>query len=100
GIDYFVGHTLDVSFGTLCEQIERELFFFAADDESRRQARAQATIITRKIGAELPAIRGVLETDIRAAYEGDPAARSIDEILACYPGITAVIHHRIAHQLY
>lgn len=100
GIDYFVGHTLDVAFGTLCEQIERELFFFATDGGARHQARTQATAITRKIGAALPAIRGLLETDIRAAYEGDPAARSVDEILACYPGITAVIHHRIAHQLY
>lgn len=37
---------------------------------------------------------------MRAAYEGDPAAHSVDEVLLCYPGIFAIIYHRIAHQLY
>jgi serine O-acetyltransferase len=35
-----------------------------------------------------------------AAFEGDPAARSVDEVLLCYPGILAMIYHRVAHQLY
>jgi serine O-acetyltransferase len=47
----------------------------------------------------LPQIRALLETDIQAAFEGDPAARSIDEVLVCYPGITAITHHRLAHLL-
>ena len=42
----------------------------------------------------------MLDTDIRAAYEGDPAAGSLDEVLVCYPGITAIIHHRLAHELH
>jgi len=37
---------------------------------------------------------------VLAAYRGDPAARSVDEVLLCYPGVLAMIHHRIAHQLY
>jgi serine O-acetyltransferase len=41
-----------------------------------------------------------LGADLRAAFEGDPAAPSVDEALLCYPGITAVVHHRIAHQLH
>ncbi len=49
---------------------------------------------------ELPAIRMLLAKDVRAAYEGDPAARSYDEIIFCYPGLLAVTVHRIAHQLY
>jgi serine O-acetyltransferase len=40
-----------------------------------------------------------LENDIRAAYEGDPAAHSVDDVLVCYPGVIAIIHHRIAHEL-
>ena len=56
--------------------------------------------IVREFARCLPAIRSLLETDIYAAYEGDPAARSVDEVLACYPGITAVTHHRLAHALY
>jgi len=37
---------------------------------------------------------------VMAAFRGDPAARSVDEVLLCYPGIVAIIHHRIAHHLY
>jgi serine O-acetyltransferase len=53
-----------------------------------------------EFAAQLPRIRELLETDIQAAFQGDPAARTLDEVLACYPGITAMIHHRIAHALY
>jgi serine acetyltransferase len=48
---------------------------------------AQAREITRAFAANLSAVRGLLETDILAAYQGDPAARNIDEVLFCYPGI-------------
>ncbi|MET0365152.1 MAG: serine O-acetyltransferase EpsC, partial [Sphingobium sp.] len=48
----------------------------------------------------LPAIRRLLDEDVEAAYAGDPAARSVDEVLLCYPCVTALIHHRIAHELY
>jgi serine O-acetyltransferase len=45
-------------------------------------------------------LRAILDTDIQAAYQGDPAARSADETLFCYPGVTAIIQHRIAHELH
>jgi serine O-acetyltransferase len=48
----------------------------------------------------LPQIRETLHTDIQAAYEGDPAARSNEEILLCYPSIEALSIHRIAHEIY
>jgi serine O-acetyltransferase len=48
----------------------------------------------------LPAIRAMLQEDIRAAYEGDPAARSTMEIVMSYPGIFATAVHRLAHALY
>ena len=48
----------------------------------------------------LPEIREVLEGDARAAYEGDPAAHSPKEAIFCYPSMTAMLHHRIAHELY
>jgi serine acetyltransferase len=37
---------------------------------------------------------------VLAAYHGDPAAGSVDEVLLCYPGVLAMIHHRLAHELY
>jgi serine O-acetyltransferase len=48
----------------------------------------------------LPQLRKVLALDIRAAYDGDPAVRSIDEVIFCYPGVEAVTVYRLAHLLY
>jgi len=99
GIDYFVGHTLDTLLRELYKQIRRELQFTsghtAVDD-----AYQQSVAITREFAARLPEVRTLLDSDIQAAYEGDPAARSSDEVLVCYPGITAITHHRLAHILY
>jgi serine O-acetyltransferase len=96
GIDYFVGHTLDTALRDLTDQVRRELRF--AGDSA--DADIQARTLVRAFAAQLPQIRTVLDTDVLAAYEGDPAARSIDEVLVCYPGINAVIHHRVAHALH
>ncbi len=48
---------------------------------------------------QLPNLKNLLTKDVRAAYEGDPAASSLDEIILCYPGLVAVTVYRIAHQL-
>lgn len=98
--DFFVGHTLDVTCRELVEQVVLELHFVAQQETDADEQRARAHNLVRDFAAQLPQIRRLLETDIQAAYEGDPAARSIDEVLACYPGITAMIHHRLAHALY
>jgi len=48
----------------------------------------------------LPAIRALLDTDVQAAFEGDPAASNMEEIILCYPGVRATVVHRLAHPLY
>ncbi len=50
--------------------------------------------------ADLPKVRALLQTDLEAALEGDPAATGVEEILCCYPGFFAVAIHRLAHGLY
>lgn len=101
GIDYFVGHTLDSLLKELNKQIRLELQFVAEQNGNLiNDTEARAVDITRHFAAQLPIVRALIDTDIQAAYEGDPAASSIDEILVCYPGIVAIIHHRIAHILY
>ncbi|MDD1620451.1 MAG: serine acetyltransferase [Methylococcaceae bacterium] len=100
GIDYFVGHTLDSLLKQLNRQIALELKFVAEQQGLSSDIRNQSQQITRAFAEGLPEIRVLIDSDIHAAYEGDPAARSPDEVLVCYPGITAVIHHRIAHALY
>ena len=50
--------------------------------------------------ASLPRLRELLATDVQAAYDGDPAAQGLDEIILCYPGLQAITVHRLAHELY
>jgi len=100
GIDYFVGHTLETLLRELCKQIRRELQFISGQEGIDTEAHEQAIIITREFASRLPEVRALLDSDIQAAYEGDPAARSPDEVLVCYPGINAITHHRLAHILY
>ena len=56
--------------------------------------------LTLKLIEAFPAIRKKLVKDAQAAYDGDPACQSLEEIILCYPGFHAVCHHRIAHELY
>jgi serine O-acetyltransferase len=97
GIDYFVGHTLDATLRSLQQQVSRELRFSSALTEKDRAL--ESFRITREFAARLPRVRALLETDIQAAYQGDPAATSIEEVRFCYPGITGMTHHRLAHEL-
>ena len=48
----------------------------------------------------MPEIRSQLETDVIAAYDGDPAAVSLGEVISCYPTIKALTNYRVAHELY
>ncbi|MBH2018425.1 MAG: serine acetyltransferase [Burkholderiales bacterium] len=99
--DIYVAHTLDSALHQLLAQIRLELTY-SARHQMRNGAdlEAEALATTRSFGAALPEIRNLLDSDVLAAYHGDPAARSVDEVLLCYPGILAMIHHRLAHQLY
>jgi serine O-acetyltransferase len=49
---------------------------------------------------KIPKLRKILATDVQAAYDGDPACKSLDEVIFCYPGLEAITIHRIAHELY
>jgi serine O-acetyltransferase len=101
--DFYVGHTLDSALHALLSQARLELRYMA-----RREGRVDADAgidekahdAVRTFAAALPGIRRLLDSDVLAAYHGDPAARSVDEVLLCYPGVLAMIHHRVAHELY
>ena len=65
------------------------------NDKCRRRARA----VTRRLLQTLPEVRALLGKDVLAAFESDPAATGIDEIVACYPGLYAIAIYRVAHRL-
>jgi len=101
GIDFFVGDTLNSALNVLVEQVRRALLFVFDEDQGHdAYLHRRALEITAEFAAQLPAIRALLVSDLLAAYQGDPAASSPSEILLCYPGITAIIYHRLAHMLH
>jgi serine O-acetyltransferase len=100
--DFYVGHTLDSVLHALLVQVRLELQY-AVRHQPYQDALGidtDAVKLVHDFSRELPSIRGLLDADVLAAFEGDPAARSVDEVLLCYPGILAMIHHRLAHHLY
>jgi serine O-acetyltransferase len=99
--NFYVGHALDSALHALFAQAQLELQYRARhlprDDED---VLTRAGTAVRAFAAKLPRIRTLLDSDVLAAFHGDPAAGSVDEVLLCYPGILAMIHHRLAHELY
>lgn len=99
--DFYVGHTLDTALTALLAQARLELRYAARQSQTdQANADSEALRIIQGFAAALPEMRVLLDTDVLAAYHGDPAARSVDEVLLCYPGILAIIHHRLANHLY
>jgi serine O-acetyltransferase len=99
--DFYIGHTLDSALHALLGQVRLELRYqlrHAEHDNGEIEQKAVAAV--QAFAYALPEIRRLLDADVLAAYQGDPAARSVDEVLLCYPGVLAMIHHRIAHQFY
>jgi serine O-acetyltransferase len=87
----------------LLEKVERRLaseiaksLRFASEPEPAERARH---VVSETLG-RLPALRKLIQTDVAAAYEGDPAARSVEEIIVAYPCVLAISLQRFAHVLY
>ena len=100
GVDRFVNDTLERALLSLRHQVRNELRWAARLEGGREGIEKRATGIVRHFVTALPTVRSLLESDLVAAYRGDPAAQSLDEVLICYPGIKAIVHHRLAHALY
>jgi len=98
--DVFVRTSLESALPLLRAQIRMELAYQRQASVGDGVIEEEAERIVTSLARRLPTIRRLLDTDIEAAFSGDPAARSVDEVLLCYPCVTAVIHHRIAHELH
>lgn len=93
---------------TLREKLERQVALclsYAHECEGRDEAAAgvcetAAARITAEFLSRLPSVRATLMTDVQAAYDGDPAATNLDEIVLAYPGLLAITVYRLAHELH
>nr|WP_301291039.1 serine O-acetyltransferase EpsC [Robbsia andropogonis] len=98
--DLYVAHSLDAALNALLIQARLELRYSARYRDGGELAKVDAHDIVQTFASRLPDIRSRLDADVLAAFQGDPAAGSVDEVLLCYPGILAIIHHRLAHELF
>ena len=103
GEDFYIAHKLDSALQALRTQAAIELGYRARHDGEALEGEAlarRATQVVREFAQSLPRLRQWLDADVLAAFHGDPAAHSVDEVVLSYPGVLALIHHRIAHVLY
>lgn len=102
-IEYHVGDLVDRLHDNLIQQIcralQHEQFCSTGETSSATDVEAIAQQKAVDFLKKIPEIRKILEMDAQAAFEGDPAAKSYHEIIACYPGIEAVTIYRVAHEL-
>lgn len=95
--EYFIGVRVEELYGLLCEEIGFGLQSFAKDEVP--DVRHQSEVIAMKFIDALPEVKRIACTDVKAVYDGDPAARTYEEVIFCYPAIIALLHYRIAHLL-
>jgi serine O-acetyltransferase len=91
---------LDSVFGDLEDEIRKSLEYQPPDGLAKKDIHHAAHKLTVDFLGGLPCIREVLQTDVEAAFNGDPAAASREEIIVSYPFIEAISVQRLAHELY
>lgn len=102
-LTFHLGVTLEKLSNILTQQIQAGML--SGNENMKERIKGTPCCQTARKYAErfirsLPEMRRVLATDIHAAFDGDPAATCIGEIISCYPAIRAISNHRIAHELY
>lgn len=103
-IRYRIGVDTERLYKLLCRQVMAGLCFNedchctnAAD--TRHCLQEEAERIAENIILKLPQLRKILSTDVQAAFDGDPAAANLGEVIDCYPAIKALTNYRLAHEL-
>jgi len=97
--NHFVAYQLGQVQCLLIRQVALELNYRESGSKGE-DVHDRAEALVNGLLARLPALRRELDDDVIAAYRGDPAATCVDEVLITYPGVLAIIHHRIAHAFY
>ncbi len=91
---------LDAVFGKLEDEIRKSLEYRPPADLAKKAITKAANSLTTEFLGSLPRVREILQTDVQAAFDGDPAALSREEVLVSYPFIEAIAVQRLAHELF
>jgi serine O-acetyltransferase len=99
-VAYHVGDLMDSLHDRLTQQITRALRHDCKARDLETDFEAEAQLMAVRLLESLVDLRKVLAEDVQAAFDGDPAAKNLDEIIFCYPGLAAITVFRIAHELH
>ncbi|MGB9841287.1 MAG: serine O-acetyltransferase, partial [Candidatus Bathyarchaeales archaeon] len=101
-IRYFLGNTLMSIYTRLTSEVEKSLKYICRKitECPHDVCQRRAQVVVKELLEKLPEIRAMLSGDIKAAYSGDPAAVSTEEVILSYPCVLAITTYRIAHELY
>lgn len=97
-LPYYIGVYLEQVYDLLQEQIYDSLCFEA--ESCCSSVRCQASELAVSFLNQIPRLKYLLSTDVKAILDGDPAAKSLSEVIFCYPAIFAMLHQRVAHELF
>ena len=100
-IHYYVGELVEgIHYNLKKQMVKAYRCTNTFPEYTREQLEEEAEKVCLEFLGKLVSVQELLETDVRAAYDGDPAAYSVDEIIYSYPGLYAIMVNRIAHELY
>lgn len=98
---YNAKHNLSMLIEDVMFNLNRQIaLVYQSLGEAPATAQIHAQEICLEFFSRIPKVRAMLQTDLEAAYEGDPAATDMAEIIYCYPGLFAITVYRLAHELY
>lgn len=98
--EYYIGSELSAIYEKLLTQVTLALLYKKKKSQSAQALKEKAREVCDGFFAKLPEIQELLLKDVEAGYNGDPAAKSREEIICSYPGFLAIFVYRIAHELY
>jgi serine O-acetyltransferase len=101
-VQYTIGKTLDSIYIRLVDEVEKSLKYVCRRIKSCPEdiCLRISKVVVKELLQKIPEIRALLRGDIQAAFDGDPAAQSTDEVILSYPCVLAIATYRISHELY
>ena len=97
---YNAKHNLSMLMEDVMYNLNKQIRLILQSSMDDGEAKEKAQEICLAFFRRIPAVRATVQTDVEAAFSGDPAATSTDEIIFCYPGLFAITVYRLAHELY
>ena len=97
---YNTKHNLSMLIEDVMYNLNKQIAIVLRSAMSAQEAQDKAQMLSLEFFRAIPGVRSVIQTDVEAFYDGDPAAYSVDEIVFCYPGLYAITVYRLSHILY